>query len=66
MPDIFRHIKNGKLYQMIAVALDKTSDKNIPVVVYHPELNPNRIYVREFNEFYEKFQEIEIKTERQA
>ena len=57
----YRNKKNGKKYKVIAIALDKTSGQAArDMFVYHPEIQPNEIYVREINDFKQKFEEIRI------
>jgi hypothetical protein len=48
--------KNGKLYKILHCATDTTNSRDgIEVVVYCPADNEGVIYVREANEFYQKF-----------
>lgn len=54
----FRHKKTGKFYALLAHGVDATNQRDgTPVVVYSPEDDPHAIYVREREEFYEKFEE---------
>ena len=49
--------KNGKRYVVLAEGIDCTNARDgTPVIVYHPEDNPNRVYVREKAEFIVKFE----------
>lgn len=48
--------KNGKRYVVLAEGIDCTNARDgTPVIVYHPEDNPNRVCVREKAEFIVKF-----------
>ena len=48
--------KNGKRYVVLAEGIDCTNVRDgTPVIVYHPEGNPNRVCVREKAEFMVKF-----------
>jgi hypothetical protein len=48
--------KNGKRYVVLAEGIDCTNVRDgTPVIVYHPEDNPNRVCVREKAEFMVKF-----------
>ena len=48
--------KNGKRYVVLAEGIDCTNARDgTPVIVYHPEDNPNRVCVREKTEFIIKF-----------
>ena len=49
--------KNGKRYVVLAEGIDCTNARDgTPVIVYHPEDNPNRVCVREKAEFIVKFE----------
>ena len=49
--------KNGKRYVVLAEGIDCTNVRDgTPVIVYHPEDNPNRVCVREKAEFIVKFE----------
>ena len=57
----FRHKKTGKFYALLAHGCDCTNSRaGTPVVVYSPEEDPHAIYVREREEFYEKFEEADM------
>ena len=56
----FRNKKTGVLYVLFAFAIDTTNERDgTQVVLYHKDskrLKP--FYVREYNEFFDKFEEI--------
>jgi len=54
---LYIHKKTGKIYRHLAIATDCTNSRDgIPVVVYCPDDDEHTIYVREANEFEEKFE----------
>ena len=60
MSKIFTHLKTGNLYEMIRDDVrncTNTNDDQIMVLYKRPDF-PDLIFVREKNEFYEKFEEI--------
>ena len=55
----YRNIKTGNTYTVLEIAIDATNDrKGQRVVIYYPDNYLNIIFVREENEFREKFEEI--------
>lgn len=57
---IFRHKKTGNIYHRLFYAVDATNERDgTAVVCYHREETLNQIFVREINEFYEKFEEVD-------
>ena len=53
----YKNKKNGHLYDFLAAGIDCTNSRDgTEVVVYSPQENPHLIYVRESEEFYEKFE----------
>lgn len=51
------HKKTGKRYLMLAHGIDCTNSRDgVPVVIYCPDDDENTIFVRERDEFYEKFE----------
>ena len=56
---LYRHIKTGTIYRFLAVGVDCTNSRaHTPVVVYCSEDEKNFIYVRETEEFHEKFKPV--------
>ena len=54
---IYINRKNGKRYIVLAEGIDCTNARDgTPVIVYHPEDNPNRVCVRVKAEFIVKFE----------
>ena len=52
-----KNIKSGKFYALLARGTDMTNDREgLGVIIYSPEDNPHIIYVREVNEFFDKFE----------
>lgn len=57
---LFRNNKNGNLYEMIDVATDCTNTRaDTKVIIYSPVDTPDKLFVREENEFSQKFTRIE-------
>ncbi len=53
---LYRNKKNGKLYVLLARAVDCTNERDgLPVVVYCPRDDPAFVSVREEREFLAKF-----------
>ena len=53
---LYRNKKNGKLYVLLAKAVDCTNERDgLPVVVYCPQDDPAFVSVREEREFWAKF-----------
>lgn len=53
---LYRNKKNGKLYVLLAKAVDCTNERDgLPVVVYCPQDDPAFVSVREEREFLAKF-----------
>lgn len=56
----WKNNKNGQIYNLIAQATDCTNSRNgTPVVIYSPEENPSRLFVRAVWEFEVKFTQVE-------
>lgn len=56
---IYRHIKTGNLYRLLAHAIDCTNERDgTPVNVYTPLDDAHTIYVRAEAEFAEKFEPV--------
>lgn len=57
----WKNNKTGEFYSLIAQAIDCTNSRDgTPVVIYSPEHEPHRIFVREVGEFEAKFTQVEI------
>ncbi|MBF0192504.1 MAG: hypothetical protein HQL99_15405 [Magnetococcales bacterium] len=57
MNRIYRHKKTGKLYVLLAHAVDCTNERDgTGVLIYHPCDDGHSIYVREHEEFKDKFE----------
>ena len=58
---LYENLKTGKLYIHLAAGIDCTNSRDgIPVVIYCPDDNEHIIFVREENEFYQKFKIVEL------
>lgn len=56
----YRNKKNGNLYDLEGVAIDCTNERDgVRVYIYSSVSNPEMKFVRECNEFLEKFEVIE-------
>lgn len=55
---IFRNKKNGSLYDVLYEAHDATNSNvgTLMVVYKHHDMLPSQVFVREKEEFYEKFE----------
>lgn len=60
--DFYRHIKSGKIYEIIGEAINATNDRDGQMVVIYRQhftekklAKNEKIYVRDIVEFYEKF-----------
>jgi Pyruvate/2-oxoacid:ferredoxin oxidoreductase delta subunit len=55
----FKHNKTGNIYRLLAHAIDCTNSRDgTACIVYCPDDAENTIYVREDQEFFDKFTEI--------
>lgn len=58
---LYRHLKTGNLYELMHIAIDATNARNGTLIAiyrpYHVELH-SKIYVRDWIEFIEKFEEV--------
>ncbi len=56
----FKHIKTGNIYEMLRDDVINCTNANSEeiMVLYINEQHKDKIFVREKNEFYQKFQEI--------
>jgi len=55
----FKNKKNKKTYIYLSDGIDCTNVREgTRVVIYHPDNNENAIYIREYKEFFDKFQRI--------
>jgi hypothetical protein len=60
MSKSFKHLKTGNIYEMVrddVINCTNANDEQI-MVLYKRTDKPNLIFVREKNEFYQKFKEI--------
>ena len=60
MYKLFKHLKTGNIYEMLrddVINCTNANDDQI-MVMYKREDLPDLIFVREKNEFYQKFEEI--------
>lgn len=56
----FKNKKSGDIYIFLVMGTDCTNTRDgLPVVIYYPENQQGRIFVREEKEFYEKFEPVE-------
>jgi len=56
----YKHKKTGKIYKHLAIAIDCTNERDgLPVVVYAPDDEAHTVYIREQQEFIEKFEILE-------
>lgn len=51
----YRHNKTGKIYTVMYIAFDKNNDTQLQVVYKD---NNNNVYIREINDFAEKFRKV--------
>lgn len=59
-PDYYRNLKNLKIYKVLFSAINKTdSQDGKAYIVYHEEDKLQPIYIRETEEFFEKFIPVE-------
>ena len=56
----FRHLKTGNIYEMLRDDIINCTNANSEqvMVLYKSDLHPDKLFVREINEFYEKFKPI--------
>jgi len=55
---IYKNKKIGNSYRVLASGIDCTNERDgTAVIIYHPYNDKNSIYIRETEEFYEKFVE---------
>jgi hypothetical protein len=60
--EIYRNIKKGTLYEVIGVTMNCTNAQDGQQMVMYRGLEAHsRIYVREYTEFYQKFEKVEFK-----
>jgi len=53
---LYRNKKTGDIYRFLAFGIDTTNARDgMPVMIYCPDDNEHTIYVREAEEFEEKF-----------
>lgn len=52
----YRHNKTGKIYTVMYIAFDKNNDTQLQVVYEDKEHN---VYIREINNFAEKFTKVD-------
>lgn len=58
-----KHIKTGRIYMYLATALDATNARDgNQVAVYSPEDDPHMIYVRDMEEFGQRFEDATIQA----
>lgn len=59
----FKNNKTGNIYRLLGYALDCTNERDSTrCVVYCPEQGDNTVYVREWQEFFNKFTEVKEDT----
>ena len=51
----YRHNKTGKIYTVMYIAFDKNNDTQLQVVYKNSN---NNVYIREINNFAEKFSKV--------
>lgn len=51
----YKHNKTGKIYTVMYIAFDKNNDTQLQVVYKD---NNNNVYIREINDFAEKFTKV--------
>jgi hypothetical protein len=52
----YKNIKTGKFYALLCYGTDATNSRDgLIVVIYSPEDNPHKIFIRDEKEFYSKF-----------
>ena len=56
----FRHIKTGNIYEMLRDDIINATNANSEqiMVLYKSDFHKDKLFVREKNEFYEKFKEL--------
>ncbi len=56
----FRHLKTGNIYEMLRNDVINATNANAEqvMVLYKSDLYPDKLFVREKNEFYEKFKQL--------
>lgn len=55
-PRVYRHVKTGNLYRLLAEGIDCTNDRDgTPVTIYCPEGDERTLYIRASVEFAAKF-----------
>ena len=56
----FRHLKTGNIYEMLRNDVINATNANTEqvMVLYKSDLYPDKLFVREKNEFYEKFKQL--------
>ncbi len=56
----FRHLKTGNIYEMVRDDVINATNANSEqiMVLYKSDLHKDKLFVREKNEFYEKFKPI--------
>ena len=56
----FRHLKTGNIYEMLRNDVINCTNANSEqiMVLYKSDLHQGKLFVREKNEFYEKFKEL--------
>lgn len=56
---LYKHKKTGNLYRHLAIGTDCTNSRDgESVVVYCPDNDENTIYIREKNEFHDRFEQV--------
>ena len=60
---LYRNKKTGNIYRKLAIGVDHTNERDgTLVVIYCPDDNEHTIFVREENEFEEKFEMLPIEV----
>lgn len=58
---MFRHLKSGRLYHKVGVAIDATNaTEGRTMVIYCREDDPRAFFVREHEEFMKKFERVDV------
>ena len=56
---LYKHTKTGNIYMKLFEAMNSTNgQEEVPFVVYAPLKDISDVYVREAEEFYEKFEKL--------
>lgn len=57
----WKNKKTGNIYRLLAYGIDSTNERDgLKVIIYCPDDNEHSIYVREEEEFFSKFEPVEV------